>query len=640
MSRASMPARTPGRRRSDRATIWSTASTGQVVAVVVAMLVAGIAVLVYQYVLLRQAQLDEARVQAGIIADNVTAPLMFRDRDAAAEMLRPLRYAGDLVSAAVDDADGRRFVGYVPQRGRKPGPLAALLPGMADAVRVSAPVEYRGRRIGKVDLVVSTAGVRAAMLHYMAFLALTVAGAVALVIPILRRTRSRVAQAERELDTLAHTDPVTGLPNRRATYLRLEREMTLPHGVFALLLIDLDNFKTVNDTAGHAAGDELLRTVAKTIGGVVGDGGLVGRIGGDEFAVILAPVAQRQAALDVAHAIVGALSVPFALGHGEVLATASIGMCLYPDDAASTAELVSSADTALYRAKHAGRNQVVDFRPEMTLAAQRRVCIERELRKAIAAGALEVHYQPQFESTGRRVVGVEALVRWHHPDLGAVAPAEFIPVAEETGMIVALGSWVLRRACRDAAGWRRAGLPALSVAVNVSARQMREPAFVADVLDALAASGLPAASLELELTESMLMEKVETAIAFMQQIRAAGVRLSIDDFGNGYSSLAYLQAFPINQLKIDRSFVRLLPRGGEATARAIIALARGFGLTVLAEGVEERAQLDWLHDGGCEYVQGFLLGRPMPAGALAALLAERMDTDRNAEPDRAGAGHR
>ncbi|MDN4055006.1 EAL domain-containing protein [Massilia sp. YIM B02763] len=618
-----MPARTPGRRRSDRATIWSTVSTGQVVAVVVAMLVAGIVVLVYQYVLLRQAQLDEARVQAGIIADNVTAPLMFCDRDAAAEMLRPLRYAGDLVSAAVDDADGRRFVGYVPQRGREPGPLAALLPGMADAVRVSAPVEYRGRRIGKVDLVVSTAGVRAAMLHYMAFLALTVAGAVALVIPILRRTRSRVAQAERELDTLAHTDPVTGLPNRRATYLRLEREMTRPHGVFALLLIDLDNFKTVNDTAGHAAGDELLRAVAKTIGDVVGDGGLVGRIGGDEFAVILAPVAQRQAALDVARAIVGALSVPFVLEHGEVLATASIGMCVYPDDAASTAELVSSADTALYRAKHAGRNQVVDFRPEMTLAAQRRACIERELRKAIAAGALEVHYQPQFESTGRRVVGVEALVRWNHPDLGAVAPAEFIPVAEETGMIVALGTWVLRRACRDAAGWRRAGLPALSVAVNVSARQMREPAFVADVLEALADSGLPAAHLELELTESMLMEKVETAIAFMQQIRAAGVRLSIDDFGTGYSSLAYLQAFPINQLKIDRSFVRLLPRGGEATARAIIALARGFGLTVLAEGVEERAQLDWLHDAGCEYVQGFLLGRPMPADALAALLAQR-----------------
>jgi len=611
-------------RPGDRASISSTVGTGQIVAAVASLVIASVVLLAYQFVSLRNALTNEARVQAGIIADNITAPLMFHDREAAADMLRPLHFAANLVSATVYDSAGRRFVSYAPE---------AQAQGVLEpegTVGMEAPVAYRGKVIGKVELIVNMTGLRVGLLRYVVFLGLTIAGALGIVMPILRRTRSRVARAERELDYLAYTDPVTALPNRHATYLRLEHELSLPDARLALLLLDLDNFKVVNDTLGHSAGDELLRKVAAAVRGAVGGAGIVGRIGGDEFAIILAPLAGREAALDVAKAVAASLCVPFPLEQGEVFASASIGMCVYPDDVASSAELLSSADTALYAAKNGGRNRVVDFRPEMTLATQRRARIERELRKALEAEALRVYYQPQFDCSGRHIVGVEALVRWPHPEHGFVTPAEFIPIAEETGMIVELGRWVLRRACHDVAGWLRAGVADLSLAVNVSARQMREPGFIGDVMRALADSALPPEHLELELTESLLMENVDTAIEFMRQIRAAGIRLSIDDFGTGYSSLSYLQSFPINQLKIDRSFVQLLPQRGETIARAIISLGRGFGLTVLAEGVEDHAQLEWLRAAGCDYVQGFLLGKPMPAEDLLARLA--------ADPDRGRPG--
>jgi diguanylate cyclase (GGDEF)-like protein len=608
--------RATGRRGEDPTPISSTLSASQVAAAVVGLVIAGLVLLTYQFVSLRTALDDEARVQAGIIADNITASLIFQDRDAAGETLRPLRYAPNLISATVYGSAGDRFVDYFPATPPAAGWLEHFVPRPTRMFLVEAPVIYRGKSIGKVALTISTAGMHAGLLRYFLFLALTITGALAVVMLMVRRTRSRVARAERELDYLAYTDPVTGLPNRRATYANLEQELSQPGRRLALLLVDLDNFKTINDTAGHSAGDELLHDVASALREVIGDGGVVGRIGGDEFAVLISPLTDRKAALGLANAIAARLREPFALSHGEVFATASIGMCVYPDDAGTSSELISSADTALYGAKNAGRNQVVDFRPEMTQATQRRARIERELRKAMEDEALCVYYQPQHDCSDGRMVGVEALLRWPHPEYGFVTPAEFIPIAEETGLIVELGRWVLQRACRDVAGWLQGGAADLSVAVNVSARQMREPSFLDDVIRALADSALPPGNLELELTESLLMTDVNTAIAFMEQVRAIGVRLSIDDFGTGYSSLSYLQAFPINQLKIDRSFVQLLPQRGETIARAIISLARGFGLTVVAEGVEDDAQLEWLRHAGCDYVQGFLLGRPMPAAAL------------------------
>jgi diguanylate cyclase (GGDEF)-like protein len=430
-----------------------------------------------------------------------------------------------------------------------------------------------------------------------------------------------MGRAERDLEYLAYTDPVTGLPNRRCTYEALESEIAKRRADgrrLGLLLLDLDNFKVVNDTAGHAAGDRLLRQVASVLRATVRPSDHVGRIGGDEFAVIASPLEHVADLERIAQCIIEGLRHPLQVEGLEVTATASIGASAYPEDALTMSELLSNSDAALYRAKANGRDNVAVFEPAMIQAAQRRAGLERDLRRHLEAGLLELAYQPQYACASSALVGVEALLRWPHPELGYVSPAEFIPVAEESGLIVELGKWVLGRACEDAAALHRQTGVMLSMAVNVSARQLRDPGFVRMVEATLARTGVRPDRLELELTESVLMEDLDAAVAFMQRVRALGVRLSIDDFGTGYSSLAYLQTFPINHLKIDRSFVRLLPQAGTTIASAVIGLAHGFNLTVVAEGVEQPEQLEWLRQAGCDFVQGYLLARPMPFAALRA----------------------
>ncbi|QBE66798.1 putative bifunctional diguanylate cyclase/phosphodiesterase [Pseudoduganella lutea] len=593
--------------------------SGQLLAAVAALVIAGAVLVAYQLLEIRQALADGARVQAAIVADSVTAPLMFGDRESAQETLRAFRYAQGLKAVGIYDQDGRRFAEFSYPDSRLPLTLQAALGERDGGIVVKDTVRYRGNVVGHTVLHVGTDRLRGAMLRYVGLLVVASLGAMLVVATLGRTTRARVAAAERKLDYMAHTDHVTQLPNRHATYARLEgalEEAGVAGTQVALLLVDLDNFKTVNDTAGHAAGDELLKKVAAALSGAVRTSDLVGRIGGDEFAIIVAPVPGRASAVAIADKVTQALRHPFAVEGGEFFATASVGVCLYPDDATTMSELVSSADTALYHAKQSGRNRLAEFVPAMTAATQRRAALERELRRAIDGGQLAVHYQPQFDCASGALLGVEALVRWRHPEHGPISPAEFIPIAEESGLIVELGSWVLRHACAEVAQWQRAGGPALTLAVNMSARQLREPGFIEDVTRALASSGLAPGRLELELTESVLMEDVAGALAFMQSVRALGVRLAIDDFGTGYSSLAYLQTFPINQLKVDRSFVQLLPQRGETIIHAVLALARGFGLTVVAEGVEEPRQLEWLREAGCDVVQGYLLGMPMAADAF------------------------
>ncbi|MTV39019.1 putative bifunctional diguanylate cyclase/phosphodiesterase [Duganella radicis] len=601
--------------------IASALGTSQTIAAVAALVIAGVVLIAYQLLDMRHSLTEGARVQAAIVADSVTAPLMFGDRDAARDVLRAFRYAPGLEAVGIYDQEGKLFAEFsYPGHHLPPQPPGANHQPDG-AVMVTETVRHRGVVLGQTVLLTSTGKLRAAMLRYLGLL--TVASLLAmLVVTILsRKTRARMAAAERKLDYMAHTDHVTRLPNRHSTYARLAVDLEQARAggqQLALLLVDLDNFKLVNDTAGHTAGDELLQQVATALVGAVRPGDLVGRIGGDEFAIIVWPVADRAMALAVAAKVTQTLQRPFQLESGEFFATASVGLCLYPDDALTMSELVSSADTALYHAKHGGRNRLAEFVPAMTAATQRRVALERELRQAIAEQQLALHYQPQFDCASGALVGVEALLRWRHPEHGLISPAEFIPIAEDSGLIVQLGGWVLHRACQDVMAWDRAGAPALTVAVNMSARQLREPGFIDDVMRALALSGLAPERLELELTESVLMEDVAGAVAFMQAARALGVRLSIDDFGTGYSSLAYLQNFPINQLKVDRSFVQLLPQRGETVIHAILALAHGFGLSVVAEGVEDQRQLDWLRAAGCEMVQGFLLGKPMPPQDFAA----------------------
>ncbi|TFH88725.1 EAL domain-containing protein [Billgrantia azerbaijanica] len=433
-------------------------------------------------------------------------------------------------------------------------------------------------------------------------------------------------RAEQAAHWLAFYDPLTGLPNRRLLLDRLE--MTLKgvgepaqHG--ALMFIDLDHFKTVNDTRGHQQGDALLREVAQRLEPLVGRGDTLARLGGDEFMVLLtrlggdalraARVAER-----VAEKLLAELAREHAIDDQRFQLSGSIGIALFSDQGGSVDEAMQQADMAMYQAKAAGRNALRFFDPEMQAEVLERITLETELRQALASDELQLFYQPQFDAAGG-VQGVEALLRWQHAERGWVSPGVFIPLAEETRLMLPIGEWVLRTACRQLAAWQgSASTRDWQVAVNVSILQFHEPGFVELVAAVLAETGAPADKLKLEVTESLLMRDPEDTRLKMLRLREWGIRFALDDFGTGYSSLAYLQRLPLDQLKIDQSFVRGVD--GDATnaaiVEAIITLSATLALEVLAEGVETRAECDWLESHGCCAYQGFLLGRPMPAAAL------------------------
>ncbi len=437
-------------------------------------------------------------------------------------------------------------------------------------------------------------------------------------------------QAEEKIHQLAFYDALTGLANRRLLMDHLQHALAASarHGSGgALLFIDLDHFKTINDTLGHDVGDQLLREVAARLSACVRVGDTLARLGGDEFIVLvedLGEVAEAAAsqAQAVARKIMAALSQPYRLGPQQQHSTPSIGITLFAGDGRVLAdELLKQADLAMYQAKAAGRNSLRFFDPRMQAVVSARAALLSDLREALPAGQLALHIQPQVDSAGR-VQGAEALLRWTHPVRGAVSPAEFIPLAEESGLMHTLGQWVLQQACTLLVAW--ADQPALrqfSLAVNVNAQQFRHPDFVAYVLDTLARSGAQAGRLKLEITESLLMDDVEDVIAKMHTLRGLGVSFSLDDFGTGYSSLAYLKRLPLDQLKIDASFVRdlLSDVNDAAIVRTIIALAHSLGLQVVAEGVETEAQRQALAAAGCLAYQGYLFSRPVPPAAFAAL---------------------
>ncbi len=437
---------------------------------------------------------------------------------------------------------------------------------------------------------------------------------------------SAVKRSEQQLQHMAHHDSLTGLPNRLLLDARLEHAIERARrdgSRVAVLFLDADRFKNVNDSHGHPAGDELLRELAQRLRDGVREEDTVARIGGDEFVVVLEGVAERSFAALVSEKLIGAISGTVELEPGSVALTASIGIALYPDDGTDPTALLKNADAAMYRAKEDGRNQYQFYNRAMTEGTSERLTLEVDMRRALdRRDQFVVHYQPLIELDSGAIFGVEALLRWQHPERGAVMPGAFIPIAEECGLIEPLGEWVLREACRQVARWRDAGLPPLRVSINISGRQAARPRLVDTVADTLDESGLDAACLALELTETVLMSDPIAAGATLEKLAALGVWLSVDDFGTGYSSLSYLKRFPVNTLKIDRSFVRDAPGDASdaAICRAVLALADSLGLDVVAEGVETRAQRDFLIDSGCVYAQGFLFGRPMPADAIATLL--------------------
>ena len=427
-------------------------------------------------------------------------------------------------------------------------------------------------------------------------------------------------QSEVKIEYMAHHDSLTDLANRVLLNERLEQ--ALGHRIHreeivAVHHLDLDQFKAVNDTFGHLAGDKLLKIVAGRLRGLVRDTDTIARMGGDEFVIVQGPIRDPAEATSLAQRIIALISEPYDLDGHQAVIGASIGIAVGPGDGLRPDKLLRNADLALYRAKGDGRGTFRFFEPAMDQQMQARRIMEQDLRKALAAGEFELYYQPVVNLASNEISGFEALIRWNHPEKGMVAPATFIPLAEEIGFIVAIGEWVIRQACSTAAKWPGD----LHVAVNISAAQFRNPGLMQVIVGALATSGLHPTRLEIEITETVLLQNKETTLELLHQLRALGVRIAMDDFGTGYSSLTYLQCFPFDKIKIDRSFVKDITEntGSLNIVRAVAALANGMGMTATAEGVETSEQLDKITSEGCTEMQGYLFSKPLPAAEIERL---------------------
>lgn len=420
-------------------------------------------------------------------------------------------------------------------------------------------------------------------------------------------------QAESRLNYLAYHDPLTGLSNRRRFIQRME-ESLIEAGKrqqrLAVLFIDLDQFKQVNDSLGHTVGDELLISVAARLSEHVRLIDMLSRLGGDEFICLMEAAGNDHEVANLAEEIVAAFDEPFRIGEHELFLSASVGISLFPADGLTVVDLMRNADSAMYRAKAIGRGRYHFYTPEMTSAAQEKIRMENLLRRALENGELAVHLQPQVDAESGKLVGAEALVRWFSPELGTVPPARFIPLAEESGIIIKLGHWVLRESCRQVMQWRLSGFDLPQLSVNLSVKQLERPEFIDTLDDILCETGIDPASLKLEITESVVMA-VGNAFNLLDRLRNMGITLSLDDFGTGYSSLSYLKMLPVQQLKIDQSFVFGIGinQGDEAIIRSVMALAESLGFEVVAEGVESEAQAAFLRALGCQKLQGFLHGR-------------------------------
>jgi diguanylate cyclase (GGDEF)-like protein len=451
-------------------------------------------------------------------------------------------------------------------------------------------------------------------------------------------------QTQEQLSYLANFDSLTGLPNRVLFRDRLGQAMSRSQRTgrpMALMFLDLDRFKLVNDSLGHEAGDKLLQHVAQTLTACLRNADSVARqaedrpftlsrLGGDEFTIIAEAIAGSEDATLIARRMLEALNVPFKMGDDEVVVSASIGISMYPNDDVDLDTLIRHTDMAMYRSKSMGRATYSFFSDDLNAAISARLTLERGLRRAMENSEFHLHYQPKASLATNEVTGVEALIRWHCPGQGMVPPDRFISVLEDTGMILPVGAWVIRAACAQLAAWDKAGLPQLRMAVNLSARQFKHLYLASLVEDSLRENAIDPRRLDVELTESLLMEDTETNRGMLANFARMGVRLAIDDFGTGHSSLSYLKRFNIDTLKIDKSFVAAMPENTEdvAIATAVIALARSLDMSVVAEGVETQAQSDILRELGCDEIQGYLLSRPLPAADLASWLTQRL---RNAD---------
>lgn len=446
---------------------------------------------------------------------------------------------------------------------------------------------------------------------------------------VVTRDVSERANAESQVHFLAHYDLLTGLPNRslfRDRLLQAMAQAKRSNTLLAVMFLDVDHFKDVNDTLGHAVGDQLLKEMGQRIRSCVRETDTVARFGGDEFGLIQTNLNTVEGAADLADRLITFLGEPYHIEGHEIHSAASIGVTIYPFDDHNAEELLKNADMAMYKAKREGRGRFQFYIAELNQVIQRRAAIERDLRTALQKNQFRLHYQPQLDLRNGQLVGVEALLRWQHPERGDISPAEFIPVAESTGLILPIGDWVLRNACEQARAWQDAGLTPVRIAVNLSAAQFRHKNLLETVTTVLRESRLDPRWLEVELTESLIMKDVRTTVDTLRALHDLGIQISVDDFGTGYSSLSYLTRFPISKIKLDQSFVRDVDKkDGAAIARTVITLGHSLNMKVMAEGVENAAQLQFLREHACNEVQGYYFSRPMPAGAIERLLRGALD---------------
>jgi diguanylate cyclase (GGDEF)-like protein len=439
-----------------------------------------------------------------------------------------------------------------------------------------------------------------------------------------RESQSKLEHAER-VEYLAYHDGLTGLPNRSMFSRVLTQSISEANRYqrrLAVAFLDLDRFKQINDTLGHEAGDQLLQEVANRLKGCVRDSDTIARLGGDEFVVLLPELADDKHASVVAQKILAAAARPFTLMGQEFRVTASIGISSYPQDGLDEQTLTKNADIAMYQAKAEGKNNFKFYSEELNANSLERLSLESSLRHALERDEFRLHYQAKRDITSGKMTGMEALLRWEHPDLGTVAPMQFIPVAEETGLIVPIGKWVIRTVCRQSVAWQKQGLPALCIAVNLTARQFRDEQLLADVTSILTETGLDPRLLEIELNESLMIQDVDATLRILTGLKALGIRVAVDDFGTGYTSLAMLQRFPLDTIKIDRSLMRDIVNTTEDTglADAIIAMGKSLSLTVVAQGVETKEQAEHLRLHACDELQGFYFKRPLPVDEFTQLL--------------------
>ena len=574
-------------------------------------------------------------------------------------VLYVLRASDAIARLRIADAHNRAVLAAIPDtffRMSKDGYYLDYEPGHQESgaspcvgrhLRDVLPADIAERLMEEMQLTLSTQQVRAvdyqlehahSARHFEARLVSTGPDEVlGLVRDISERKRT-----EEQIRRLAYCDSLTGIPNRQAFLETLESELAHSRKAnkkFAVLFMDLDSFKRINDTLGHNVGDHLLKVVSERLRETIRPSDLVSRtelngnnlarLGGDEFTILIPDLERVENALNVAHRVKEAMRRPFLLDAHEIFVTASIGISLYPEDGEDCNSLLKYADTAMYHAKNCGKNNAKLYSSSLTMQIMSHVKLEVGLRKALQNDELYLLYQPQIDVASSRIVGVEALVRWRHPERGIVSPTEFIPLAEETGLIVPIGEWVLRTACQQATAWQLNGKQPIRIAVNLSAKQFKDENLTQIVLSALHDTGLPAHLLELELTEGTLMDDARATMVTLEQLRGIGVYLSIDDFGTGYSSMNYLKRFDVRALKIDKSFISGLPQDSEnaAITRAIIAMAHGLKMAVVAEGVETDEQLVLLEQYGCDMVQGYYLGHPAPHESITLMLTNQSALD-------------